>query len=89
MILFAIHRKRKSSAVLSFESYTIISLFLLCSFLVVLINYYILFYLSHGNDTLEILGLVSTCVMLIIIFVTLFLFHRLQLKTGSCRNMNF
>ena len=46
----------------------------------VLINYYILFYLSHGNDTLEILGLVSTCVMLIIIFVTLFLFHRLQLK---------
>ncbi len=80
MILFAIHRKRKSSAVLSFESYTIISLFLLCSFLVVLINYYILFYLSHGNDTLEILGLVSTCVMLIIIFVTLFLFHRLQLK---------
>lgn len=80
MIMFAIHRKRKSSAVLSFESYTIISLFLLCSFLVVLINYYILFYLSHGNDTLEILGLVSTCVMLIIIFVTLFLFHRLQLK---------
>lgn len=74
MILFAIHRKRKSSAVLSFESYTIISLFLLCSFLVVLINYYILFYLSHGNDTLEILGLVSACVMLIIIFVTLFLF---------------
>lgn len=80
MILFAIHRKRKSSAVLSFESYTIISLFLLCFFLVVLINYYILFYLSHGDDTLEILGLVSTCVMLIIIFVTLFLFHRLQLK---------
>lgn len=80
MILFAIHRKRKSSAVFSFESYTIISLFLLCSFLVVLINYYILFYLSQGNDTLEILGLVSTCVMLIIIFVTLFLFHRLQLK---------
>ena len=80
MILVAIHRNRKSSAVFSFESYTIISLFLLCSFLVVLINYYILFYLSQGNDTLEILGLVSTCVMLIIIFVTLFLFHRLQLK---------
>lgn len=80
IILFAIHRKRKPSSAFSFESYTIISLFLLCSFLVVLINYYILFYLSHGNDTLEILGLVSTCVMLIIIFVTLFLFHRLQLK---------
>lgn len=81
MILFSIRRKLKSSPAFSSEGYTIISLFLLCSFLVVLINYYILFYLSEENDILEVLGLISTCIMLIIIFVTLFLFHRLQTKS--------
>lgn len=60
------------------NDYPIILLFLLCSFFVVLINYYIQFYFSYGDEVLEALGLFSTIMMLIIIFSALALFIRLQ-----------
>lgn len=62
------------------ESLAVISLFLMCSFLIVLMNYYLLFALSQGDWKLEIIGLASTCVMLIVIISTLCIFRRLQEK---------
>lgn len=62
------------------NDYPIILLFLLCSFLVVLINYYIQFYFSYGDTVLETLGFFSTVMMLIIIFSATNLFIKLQIR---------
>ncbi len=63
------------------NDYPIILLFLLCSFLVVLVNYYIQFYFSTGNVVLEALGLFSTSMILVTILAALILFIRLQIRT--------
>lgn len=76
------------SVYISAEGNMISFLFFLCSFGIVFINYSILFYLSEENTMLELLCLILTCLMLLMIFMTMFLLNRLWQKNQRLYEYN-
>ncbi|MGN0420196.1 MAG: GHKL domain-containing protein [Acetatifactor sp.] len=79
LLCFLKNRKNPLS-IMSAEDSVISALFFGCSFLVVILNYYILYYVADDNLLLNISGFFITCSMLIIQFIAMRLLQQLQIK---------